>query len=137
MKTKEISEILLGMDIKPSYPRIQIYKYLEENRTHPTVEEIHNYLLGKIPTLSKTTVYNTLDLFDEKELIKTLNLGDNESRYEKITEKHSHFRCDKCDKIMDVPYKDIDFLPEGYEDLIITEKHILLRGICGECSSDN
>lgn len=55
-----VVERLQGHNIKPSVQRIAIMKYLMEHRTHPTVDEIYTALSPTIPTLSKTTVYNTL-----------------------------------------------------------------------------
>ena len=56
-------EYLQSYGIKPSLQRIAIMEYLIENRIHPTVEDIYEALYIKVPTLSKTTVYNTIKLF--------------------------------------------------------------------------
>lgn len=133
MDTKLITEILGEKSIKPSYARIQIYKYLENFRSHPTVDEIYMYLLDEIPTLSKTTVYNTLNLFEEKKLVKVLSLDNLEKRYEIIDGDHIHFRCTICDKIYDIPYEEKSYLPAGYENFSVSEKHIFLKGICENC----
>lgn len=45
--------------IKPSLQRIAIVEYLMENRIHPTADDIYHALCIQVPTLSKTTVYNT------------------------------------------------------------------------------
>lgn len=130
---REIGNLLLEYNIKPSNPRLHIYSYLDKYRNHPTVEDIYLEVIESIPTLSKTTVYNTLDLFEEKELVKSLNVDNIEKHYELIIEDHSHFYCEKCDNIFDIPYKDINFLPSGYENFKIKEKNIILKGICPEC----
>ena len=59
----ELMEKLLLKDIKPSYQRLRIFQYLLSHRTHPTVDEIHHALVAEMPTLSKTTVYNTCLLY--------------------------------------------------------------------------
>ena len=64
-----VKQYLLERDIKPSVQRIAVMTYLLEHRTHPTVDEIYLELQDKIPTLSKTTIYNTLKLFVEKKAI--------------------------------------------------------------------
>ena len=56
---------LQGYGIKPSIQRIAIMDYLLTHKTHPSIEEIYLALCDEIPTLSKTTVYNTLKLFAE------------------------------------------------------------------------
>ena len=51
---------LLDSGIKPTYQRIVILDYLENNLIHPTVDDIYNYLAPKLTTLSRTTIYNTV-----------------------------------------------------------------------------
>ena len=57
---------LLEHNIKPSMQRIAIMNYLMEHKTHPSADEIYTELSPSMPTLSKTTVYNTLRLFSEQ-----------------------------------------------------------------------
>jgi len=134
MDSIEVVQTLLTYEIKPSYPRIQIYKYLKENRNHPTAQDIYSGLVNEMPTLSKTTVYNTLDRFLEIGLVIALNLDENEKRYDIVTDEHSHFKCQVCNQIYDIPYDNIELLPKGYEEFQIKEKHILLKGICEKCA---
>lgn len=133
MDSKKIAELLVKHGIKPSYPRIQIYKYLYDRKDHPTVNCIFDSLILEIPTLSKTTVYNTLNLFIEANLVKSLILDENEKRYEIIIHDHSHFKCEQCDKIYDIPYTDINLLTKDFEGFIVNEKQIFLKGICINC----
>ena len=63
---ENVGEYLKENGIKPSYQRMKIYEFLLQNRIHPTVDTIYRALNKEIPTLSKTTVYNTLNLFIEK-----------------------------------------------------------------------
>ena len=58
-------DYLLSYNIKPSVQRIAIMDYLLTHKTHPCIDEIYMALCDDIPTLSKTTVYNTLKLFVE------------------------------------------------------------------------
>lgn len=133
MDTLKIAERLSDSGIKPSLARVNIYYYLRESEDHPTVDVIYNDLVNTIPTLSKTTVYNTLKLFIDKDLVKSLNLYENEKRYDIINDNHSHFLCVECERIYDIPYEDADLLPEGYGDFKIKEKQIILKGVCPKC----
>ena len=58
-------QILEGAGVRPSVQRLAVMDYLATHKTHPTVDEIYSSLAPSIPTLSKTTVYNTLKLFVE------------------------------------------------------------------------
>ncbi len=134
MDTQEIiTSILKDNDIAPSYTRIKIYDYLFKGKVHPTVDEIFIDLLDIFPTLSKTTVYNTLKLFVEKDLVRAVNLHDNKMRYELVRSNHGHLRCDTCSTIYDIPI-DVDInLPEELEGTVIKEYHNLIIGTCSHC----
>ena len=72
----DVVKRLQNHNIKPSVQRIAIMTYLMEHRTHPTVDEIYTALAPSIPTLSKTTVYNTLKLLSEQGAAQTLTIDE-------------------------------------------------------------
>ena len=100
-------ETLINHNIRPSITRLEIMEYLLSVRTHPTVEEIYDYLLPKIPTLSKTTVYNTLKLFSEEGIIKLLTIDGAQVRADGFNDMHGHFLCTGCRKLFDFPLGEI------------------------------
>lgn len=112
---------------------MKIFEYLLEHRNHPTVDTIYKALAPEIPTLSKTTVYNTLNLFMEKEIAKVIVIEENETRYDVDTSVHGHFKCEECGKIEDL---DVDLsklnIPQLSEHKI-NEYHIYFKGICKNC----
>lgn len=127
--------------IKPSAQRIAIMNYLLQHKTHPTVEEIHADLLQQIPTLSKTTVYNTLRLFSEHNAVLTLNMDDKGSRYDGDVSNHIHFKCTKCGRVFDicvdqVPGSSNMFL-DSLEGFLINETHVYYKGICRFCNENH
>ena len=71
-----VYEYLLSYEIKPSVQRIAIMDYLLKHHTHPCIDEIYMALHDDIPTLSKTTVYNTLKLFVEHGAAKMLTIDE-------------------------------------------------------------
>lgn len=131
---EDIRNILEKRGIQPSFQRIKIFEYLIKHRGHPTVETIYRDLVKEIPTLSKTTVYNTLNLFVEKGLAHTITIEGTEIRYEVATEPHAHFKCLKCGKIYDVfPNFNLYKLDE-IEGHKVTELHLYIKGTCKECN---
>lgn len=136
IKTQEqITKILKDKEITPSYTRIKIYDYLAKDKIHPTVDEIFIDLVKLFPTLSKTTVYNSLKLFIEKGLVRSVNLHDNKMRYELVRSSHGHFKCDTCSKIYDITMEVNINLPKELEGTIIDDYHHLLIGTCSHCLS--
>ena len=65
MQEKEVYEYLTAHGVKASVQRVAVMQYLLQQMGHPTVDEIYQALVDHIPTLSKTTVYNTLRLLME------------------------------------------------------------------------
>ena len=133
MLINNVGEYLKNHGVKPSFQRIKIFEYLFQHNNHPTVEAIFKKLVGTIPTLSKTTVYNTLKLFIDKNIAKIVNIEDNETRYDADTSVHGHFKCKKCDEIYDF-YVDLNNVNiKEMENFSINEYHIYLKGICNKC----
>ena len=96
-------EYLLSYHIKPSVQRIAIMDYLLKHHTHPRIDEIYMALCPDIPTLSKTTVYNTLKLFVEHGAARMLTIDERNACFDGDTSVHAHFQCKVCGKITDIP----------------------------------
>lgn len=131
---QEIADKLSAKKIRPSLQRIAIYDFLLKNPEHPTADIIFTALSPSIPTLSKTTVYNTLKQFAECGLVNTITIEDGELRFDGDTSRHLHFKCTKCGKIFDI-FQDIElpeeFLPRGFQ---LEKCQTNLWGICRDCS---
>lgn len=132
-----IGEFLKSKTIKPSFQRIRIYEHLMNSIEHPTVNEIYRSLIGEIPTLSKTTVYNTLNLFIEKRIVHMVTIEENEVRYDADVSDHGHFKCDVCGKVYDFKANIIELDTDLSESYIVNQKDIFFRGICPSCSKKN
>jgi len=133
MISNEIENLLRQHDIKPSYQRIKIYDYLIKHKNHPTVDNIYKELIHEIPTLSKTTVYNTLKLFLEKEIVQLITIEENETRYDADTSIHGHFKCEDCQKIYDIWLDTSSIKASGLKDYEVKESHIYFKGTCTRC----
>ncbi|MGL4403035.1 MAG: Fur family transcriptional regulator [Fusobacteriaceae bacterium] len=133
MSKLDIGDFLKSKGIKPSYQRMKIYEYLVNNRTHPTVDIIYKTLAPEIPTLSKTTVYNTLNLFIENRIVNIIVIEENETRYDVDTTIHAHFKCDNCEKIYDLDLDSSLLGVVALDSFQINEQHIYFKGICKRC----
>ena len=135
MNMLNAKEALINHGITPSKPRLEILSYLHQHRTHPTADEIFRELRPSVPTLSLTTVYNTLKLFAEKGLCLSLTISDKQVCYDGDTSAHGHLLCEKCNRVYDIP---CDCCPATHVDNNIcghqiTEVHYYYKGICSEC----
>jgi Fur family transcriptional regulator, peroxide stress response regulator len=129
----EIRKCLEIHTIRPSYHRIKVLEYLLSKENHPTVDEIYSALAIELPTLSKTTVYNTLTLFIKAGLVRLVTTEGNETRYDANVADHGHFRCEQCGKIYDFLINlDLVKTP-GLEQFKVREKSVYYKGICPKC----
>ena len=136
---KHIKNKLEAKKVKPTYQRLCVLEYLEKNMNHPTAEMIYENISKRIPTMSKTTIYNTLNLFLENGLLHAVTITGTELRYDINTSSHHHFLCRKCGKIVDIevkcPFCDGEITQiDGNE---IEEIHGYFKGICKECREKN
>ena len=124
---------LKARGIKPSVIRIRVLQYLLENRIHPAADTIHRALLKEIPTLSKTSIYNTLKTLSLRGMILEIMTPAGEVRFDGYPSRHAHFMCLYCGEIRDVgilcgPFKTRDL--KGAE---IMEEALYLKGRCAKC----
>ncbi|MGI6550896.1 MAG: Fur family transcriptional regulator [Syntrophomonadales bacterium] len=130
---KKIEQLLRMNNVRPSHHRIKIYQYLIENRNHPSVDMVYQELVKTIPTLSKTTLYNTLQLFLEKGIAIMITIDENETHYDADTSLHGHFQCHNCGRILDIRLNTDTWMLDGLDDYKINESHIYFKGWCPEC----
>lgn len=134
MNIQEVHQYLRKHDIKPSPQRVAIMHYLLEHPTHPTIEQIFLDLLPEMPTLSKTTVYNTLKLLHDKKAVLAITIDEKNVRYDGFTSAHAHFKCKRCGIIHDIPLDKTD-IPSCREnsDFISEETQVYFLGTCKNC----
>ncbi len=126
-------KLLKENSIKITPQRLEILKYLDENRTHPTADQIYIGLKEKNPSLSKTTVYNSVETLEGHNLIQSLTISGSESRYDFRNDMHHHFLCKKCDNIIDIDIRCPNIgkmLERGHK---VEGVHGYFKGICKDC----
>ena len=100
---------------------------------------IYMALHDDIPTLSKTTVYNTLKLFVEHGAAKMLTIDERNACFDGDTSAHAHFQCKCCGKIYDMPMHVNEIEMSGMADkgFSVEEVHNYYKGVCPECKKNN
>ncbi|MDO4512019.1 MAG: Fur family transcriptional regulator [Bacteroidales bacterium] len=122
--------------VRPSVQRIAIMKYLMEHCTHPTVDTIYSDLLPELPTLSRTTVYNTLELFRQANAAKVLTIDKRNVRYDACVNPHAHFMCRECGRIFDMEIDDhLKAHLHDSEHFLIEQVELNSTGLCEECQA--
>jgi Fur family peroxide stress response transcriptional regulator len=130
---QDLTNLLVQNNIRPSYQRIKILEYLHNHQNHPTADDIFHALIPEIPTLSKSTVYNTLDLFIKNNLARLLSIEDTEARFDIITSNHGHFKCVSCGEIYNFNIDIENMTIKELDGFSIEDKNIFFKGICNKC----
>lgn len=135
MKANDAINRLVDHGVKPSAQRIAIMSYLMSHRTHPTVEDVYQGLVKTMPTLSRTTVYNTLRMLAENKAAQLLTIDDHHVCYDGMTEPHVHFICRKCGRVIDLMEEPAPNVGGGLcvGGCLIDEAQLYYRGICPGC----
>jgi len=133
---KEAYNRLVECDIRPSVQRLAIMDYLMNHPIHPTIDDVYNGLCKQIPTLSKTTVYNTLRMLSEKRAAQMITIDEHRVCYDGNTDSHVHFFCKKCGKVIDLMDEKAPQLKRRkiVDGNIIEEEQLYYKGICAECA---
>ena len=130
-----VVEHLKKHGIKPSVQRVAIMRYLMEHYTHPTVDAIYCDLQAQMPTLSRTTVYNTLSLLEDRDALSVLTIDSRNIHYDGDTRPHAHFLCRRCRCIFDVPIPpgSTDAEPATPQGFKVEHTHLYYDGLCDRC----
>ena len=118
-------------NIMPSVQRMAVLDYLMTHHTHPTADTIFNALYPSIPTLSKATVYNTLNLLTEHGVIQMITIDEKNARFDARETPHLHFKCASCGEIFDFDLPPLQI--ESLKDYDISDIQVYCKGTCPSC----
>jgi Fur family ferric uptake transcriptional regulator len=110
---------------------------------HLTTEEIFDVVKKDCPEIGLATVYRTLQMLEEVNLICKMNLDDSRNRYELVHDEedhhHHHLICRKCGKVMEVEGDLLEALEKEIERKyhFVISNHILkFFGTCNKCQEE-
>lgn len=135
MDIKEIQNLFRQKGLKATPQRIIVYKFLYENRIHPDVETVYNYVVKDNPSFSKTTVYNCLRDLSNCGLLIPVKIDNEKIRYDADTSLHGHFLCTECGGITD--FECPNSRVKGLKGFDIRQKDVYYSGICNCCNRKN
>jgi Fur family ferric uptake transcriptional regulator len=117
-----IEELCVEKGMKMTGQRRIIARVLSESTDHPDVEEVYRRAVDLDPKISIATVYRTVRLFEEANILERHDFGDGRSRYEEATEDHHDHLIDiQSGRVMEFRSPEIEALQReiaarhGYE----------------------
>ena len=106
--------------------------------SHPTATELHEIARRRLPKISLGTVYRNLELLARMGLIRKLQTGGGEARFDANMDRHYHVRCVRCGRVDDASGLGANLLKDevktlnGYEILGFRLEFI---GVCPRCQT--
>ena len=126
-------QILKEHGLKVTPQRLEILRYLDTHKVHPTADIIYSELKKSNPSLSKTTVYNTLQHLGEHGLVYSLTISGSELRFDSNINQHHHFLCKTCGSIIDIDIECPNAKKVEAGGHRIDEVHGYFKGVCASC----
>ena len=128
----------LGYRLTPQ--RMMILSAIENSDNHISADEIYSQVAAKYPQVNISTVYRTLSLLGQLELVAETDLGEGRVRYHPAGKgNHHHLVCQECGAIIDLNESVLssirDALLREYE-FIADLKHLAIFGRCVECGKE-
>ena len=100
---------LAGLGIRPTAQRVRIAALLLASPQHLSAEQILASLRAAGARVSKATVYNTLNLFAARGLIRQLTLDGSCAWFDSNVAPHYHFQDEQTGALSDVALRDVQF----------------------------
>jgi Fur family iron response transcriptional regulator len=127
---RDLTSLLRETGIQPSAQRVAVAEYVLATLDHPSADQVFRTVSSKFPFLSRATVYNTLNLFVEKGLLRALHIAEDSVVFDPNVATHHHFIDQSTGTIHDIPWEkvqvcNIETLP-GYE---IHDYQVVMRGV--------
>ncbi|HSB19938.1 MAG TPA: transcriptional repressor [Anaeromyxobacteraceae bacterium] len=124
-----LPEILRSHGIQPSAQRLAVAAYVLDTEAHPSAEQVWARVRERFPMISRATVYNTLNLFVEKGILRQLALSEGNVVFDPNVEPHHHFIDEATGAIHDVPWDSVDVRRVGdLKGLDVREYQVVMRG---------
>lgn len=129
MRHDVLIALLTQHGIQPSAQRVAVADYVLYTDEHPSADRVFAKVRKSLPVLSRATVYNTLNLFVKKGLLRELVLAEGKIVFDPKLERHHHFLDEATGRISDVPWEALEVRKvANLDDYEVAEYQVVLRG---------
>jgi len=143
-KIRLIEEKLREKEFKLTPQRRATLDVLIENQSkHLSTEDVYELVKSKYPNIGLATIYRTLQLFDDFDIVKKLNFNDGCYRYELSEDErhqHHHMICIDCGNVYEFDDDLLEQLEHKIEkdnDFQVTDHMVKFFGYCKNCKRED
>ena len=135
--------MIAGQKYRMTSQRQIILEEVKKLHTHPTADEVYERVRKKIPRISMGTVYRNLDILSKNGLLKKVDPGQPQMRFDGNVLDHYHIVCMACGTIEDVPAEppesSLENMVKAFKKLTnyrIFGHNVQLMGLCPGCMKE-
>lgn len=103
MEREAISRLLVSHGLQVTAQRLDIAEYVLRKPQHLSADQILAAMRARGSRVSKATVYNTMNLFSERGLVRTVEVDPERVYYDSTSEPHHHFYNVDTGELIDIP----------------------------------
>lgn len=136
-RAAELTTALKQAGLRLTPQRLAICRALADHKDHPTAQALYNQLTPDFPSLSRATIYNTLQTLVQAGLIQELGTaGDGAQHYDADASPHVNLICVRCHRIEDFPAVSLTTIARrvtdesGYQ---LQGARMVYYGLCPKC----
>ncbi len=126
--------------MKYSKQREALLTLLRSTRSHPSADWLYENLRNEFPNISLGTVYRNLAVLADRGEIVRIQTSSNKEHFDGFINKHHHFVCRGCDKIIDVSIDGIEKAEKQAAEKLdadVEDSSLVFYGLCKNCSQKN
>jgi len=126
---EDIIATLRACGVQPTPQRIAVARAVLRNASHPSAQQVWERVKRVHPTVSRATVYNTLNLLAAKGLVKAQVLSEGVVVFDPHVAPHHHFIDEQTGAIYDVPWEAVRLRGElSLPSFEVREYQVVMRG---------
>ena len=131
-------EALRSKGYKATPQRIAICRFALNSRDHPSAQQIYDEVKKIHPTVSLATVYKTLGVLKDLNLIQEVDLPQGQARFDSYMKPHVNLVCLRCGSIRDFDdptAREIVARIAAKAEFTPTAQRLDVYGICKTCQA--
>jgi len=116
-----------------------ILDVLASMRGHIAVDQVYRQVAARYPDVNITTVYRTLEVLEQRGIVRHTHFHDGRSQFERTDEPaHQHLVCKVCGRDQEMDLSVLEPLTESLLERFGFEadfSHTAIVGYCAKCKS--
>ena len=135
--TDHAHAVLYRAGLKRGGARERVIELLANQPCALTAVEIEEGLKSRGRPTARASIYRTLELLAEHDLVERVDVGDGQARFERAGEHHHHHLvCEQCGRLVAFDDPGLERAIDGLSDRLgvrVSSHDVLLRGACRRC----